>query len=427
MDTCRKVGALFVICVILSLIASVSVVFAEDGDVSLSSGSVAIPYVPGEIIVKFRPDVTLEAPAKASAHFRAQVKEEVPQIGVEVVEVPPEDMQAAIEAYLSNPQVEYAEPNFIAELAYDPNDPYYAYGYQWSLRKIEAPLAWDISPGSPEVIVAVVDSGVATDHPDLKDKLVPGYNFVANSEDVSDDLGHGTHVAGVIAAGTDNSIGIASVSFRTRIMPVKVLNSKGYAKYSDVAKGIIYAADHGAKVINLSLGGYASSYYLQAAVNYAWQKGAVVVAAAGNNNTSRPFYPAACANVIAVSATDRNDTKASFSNYGSYISVAAPGVGIYSTYWCRGANYYASMSGTSLATAHVSGVAALLFSQDGTRSNAVVRNLIEGTADDLGDPGWDRYYGHGRVNAYKALRAAEPAPETSIPNREMPMPTPSLD
>lgn len=427
MGTYRKVSTVFVIGVILCLIVSVSVALAEEGDVAPHSGAVAIQYVPGEIIVKYKPDVAWEAPAKASARFRAQVKEEVPQLGVEVVEVPPEDMLAAIAAYQSDPRVEYAEPNYIAELAYEPNDPYYTYGYQWSLRKIEAPLAWDISAGSPEVIVAVVDSGVATDHPDLKDKLVPGYNFVANSENVSDDLGHGTFVAGVIAAGTDNSIGIASVSFRTRIMPVKVLNSKGYAKYSDVAKGIIYAADHGAKVINLSLGGYASSYSLQSAVNYAWQRGAVVVAAAGNNNTSRPFYPAACTNVIAVSATDRNDVKASFSNYGSYISVAAPGVGIYSTYWCRGANYYASMSGTSAATAHVSGVAALLFSQDGTRSNAVVRSLIEGTADDLGDPGWDRYYGHGRVNAYQALRATELAPETSVPTREKPLPTPSLD
>lgn len=181
-----------------------------------------------------------------------------------------------------------------------------------------------------------------------------------------------------------------------------------------MTKGIVYAADHGAKVINLSLGGYASSSYLQDAVSYAWSKGAVVVAAGGNGNSDEPFYPAACTDAIAVSATDRGDARASFSNYGPYISVAAPGVGIYSTYWSKGSTFYASMSGTSTATAHVSGVAALLFSQDGTRTNAAVRELIEGEADDLSDPGWDRYYRHGRVNAYRALKAAESTPSPSL-------------
>jgi len=408
----RKVSELVVICVIL--IVSATAVSAEDGDVGLDSDSIAHPYVPGEVLVKFKPGVALKAVAEASARFKAEVKGEIPEIGVRVLKVPPSEMAATIAAYKGDPRVEYVEPDYIAEVTYEPDDPYYRYGYQWGLKRIEAPSAWDISPGSPEVIVAVVDSGVAPNHPDLEGKLVPGYNFVARSEDTSDDLGHGTHVAGIIAAGTDNGMGVAGVSFNSRIMPVKVVDSRGYAKYSDVAKGIIYAADHGAKVINLSLGGYAPSSYLQDAVSYAWSKGAVVVAAAGNGNSDKPFYPAACTDAIAVSATDRGDARASFSNYGSYISVAAPGVGIYSTYRRRGSNYYASMSGTSAAAAHVSGVAALLFSQDVTRPNIAVRELIEGEADDLGDPGWDRYYGHGRVNAFRALKAAESTPSPGL-------------
>jgi len=418
----RKFSALFIICVILSLIASTTAAFADDGDIGPVRASFDTPYVPGEVVVKLKPGVGLKAMMEVDARFKSEIEEEVPQIGVKVLKVAPSEMPAAIAAYKGDSQVAYAEPNYIAEGAYEPNDPYYRYGYQWGLKKIEAPSAWDIvrlsltnvSPGSPEVIVAVVDSGAAPNHPDLEGRLVPGYNFIATSGDTSDDLGHGTHVAGVIAAGTDNSIGIAGVSFRSRIMPVKVLNSKGYAKYSDVAKGIVYAADHGAKVINLSLGGYTSSSYLQDAVSYAWSKGAVVVAAAGNDKSDKPFYPAACTDAIAVSATDRNDARASFSNYGSYISVAAPGVSIYSTYWRRGSNYYASMNGTSAAAAHVSGVAALLLSQDGTMTNAAVRKLIEGETDDRGNPGWDRYYGHGRVNAYRALKAAESTPSPSL-------------
>lgn len=406
----RKVSKLFVICVILSLIASTTAVFAEDGDISFDLGSAETPYVPGEVLVKFKPGVGFRAMMEADGRFKGEIKEEAPQIGVRVVKVPVGEVAAKVAAYKGDPRVEYAEPNYIAEVAYEPNDPYYQYGYQWGLEKIEAPSAWDISPGSPEVIVAVVDSGVAPDHPDIEGKLVPGYNLVAKSEDASDDLGHGTHVAGVIAAGTDNSIGVAGVSFRSRIMPVKVISSEGCARYSDVARGIIYAVDHGAKVINLSLGGYASSSYLQDAVSYAWSKGAVVVAAVGNDHSDKPFYPAACTDAIAVSATDRDDARASFSNYGSYISVAAPGVGIYSTHWSKGSASYASMSGTSAATAHVSGVAALLFSQDETRTNAAVRELIEGEADDLGDAGWDQYYGYGRINAYKALQGMEPTP-----------------
>jgi len=371
--------------------------------------STPAPQVPDRILVKFKAGVGLLAMAQVNARSGATVEGKISGIGVQVVKVRPGQVASAIAAYKGDPRVEYAEPDYIAEAAYDPNDPYYRYGYQWGLQKIEAPSAWDLSTGHSEVIVAVVDSGVAPTHPDLRDKLVPGYNFVSDSQDTADDHGHGTHMAGIIAATADNGIGIAGVSFHSRIMPVKVIDSEGRAWYSRIAQGIVYAADHGAKVINLSLGGYAFSSYLQDAVDYAWNRGAVVVAAAGNGNTDEPFYPAAYVNAIAVSATDRNDSRAPFSNYGSYISVAAPGVGVYSTYWHGGSNYYASMSGTSTAAAYVSGIAALLLSQDSTQSNDAVRSVIRETADDLGEAGWDQYYGYGRVNLYRALKATQPA------------------
>ena len=232
---------------------------------------------------------------------------------------------------------------------------------------------------------------------------VYGWDFANDDNDPQDDYGHGSHVGGIAAAATDNSVGIAGVAFNSSIMAVKVGDgTTGKARYSDIAYGIMYAADNGAKVINLSLGGYAYSSFLEGAVNYAWNAGCVLVGAVGNNNLSDPFYPAAYDNVIGVSGTDQNDAKASWSNYGAQVAVAAPGSSIYSTYW-NGSSTYAHMSGTSMSAPHVAGLAALLFSQDGTRSNATVRALIEETADDLGDAGWDQYYGYGRINAYRAL------------------------
>jgi thermitase len=360
------------------------------------------PCVLGRIVVKFKEGLNSAYVAQLHASQRATVVGEIPQIGVQILSVPSGEVEAKIAAYTADPRVEFAEPDYIAQVAYEPNDPYYGDGTQWGPQKILAPQAWDLCTGDPNVVIAVIDSGVDPDHPDLAGKLMMGYNFLDGSTDTTDDYGHGTHVAGITAAATDNGMGIAGVAFDSRIMPLKVYNKNTDAWYSRISNAIIYAADNGAKVINLSLGNYPSSSYMQYAVNYAWNKGCVLVGAAGNNNVSDPFYPAAYDNVIGVSATDQSDAKASWSNYGSYISVAAPGVSIYSTYW-NGGSTYVHMSGTSMAAPHVAGLAALLFSQDGGRSNATVRSLIESSADDLGDAGWDQYYGYGRINAYRAL------------------------
>jgi hypothetical protein len=247
------------------------------------------------------------------------------------------------------------------------------------------------------------DNGIDDDGNGYIDDVY-GWDFANDDNDPQDDYGHGTHAAGIAAAATDNGVGVAGVAFNSSIMAVKVGDgATGTAAYSDIAYSLMYAADNGANVINLSLGGYAYSSFLGGAVNYAWDAGCVLVGAVGNNNLSDPFYPAAYDNDIGVSGTGQNDAEASWSNYGAQVAVAAPGVSIYSTYWWNGDSIYVNMSGTSMSAPHVAGLAALLFAQDDTRSNATVRSLIEGSADDLGDAGWDQYYGYGRINAYRAL------------------------
>lgn len=400
MDKMRS-KALFVLLLIISILLTTA---AYGTPLSADEGSplADAPYVPDRIVVKLKEGISSAYMAQLHASQKAMVVGEIPQIGVQILSVPSGEVEARIAAYRADPRVEYAEPDYIAQPVYEPNDPYYGDGTQWGPQKIQASLAWNLCTGDPNVIIAVIDSGVDPNHPDLAGKLVTGYNFLDGSTDTTDDYGHGTHVAGIAAAATDNGVGIAGVAFNSQIMPLKVYNKYTSPLYSRIASAMTYAADHGAKVINVSLGNYSSSSSLQSAVNYAWNAGCVLVGSAGNNSRSDPFYPAAYDNVVGVSATDQNDVKASWSNYGAQVAVAAPGVSIYSTYW-NGGSIYAYMSGTSMAAPHVAGLTALLFAQDDTRSNATVRSLIEDTADDLGDAGWDQYYGYGRINAYRAL------------------------
>ena len=405
------------------------------------------PYVPGRIVIKLKEGISLADLTQLHAQQEAVVVGEMRQIRAQVLSVAEDQLEAKLSAYKADDRVEYAELDYLAEPAYDPNDPYYLINTQWGPQKILAAQAWDLSKGSPSVVIAVVDWGVDLLHPDLATEMwtnpgetpgngvdddgngrvddVYGWDFANNDNNPQDDYGHGTHCAGIAAAATDNGVGIAGVGYSSRIMAVKVgSGTTGTAAYSAIAYGIMYAADKGAKVISLSLGGYAYSGFLESAVNYAWNNGCVLVGAVGNNNVSTLFYPAAYTNVIGVSATDQSDAKASWSNYGTQVAVAAPGASIYSTYWNSGAgSTYAYMSGTSMAAPHVAGLAALLFGQDGTRSNATVRSIIEGTADDLGDAGWDQYYGYGRINAYRAL-SASPQP-TSTPTPAAPTATPT--
>ena len=398
-----NIFSIFLICsLILLLIVPASA--EENIKDDLADQTTSQKFASREILVKFKDGVSEKSIKSLNRKKGAKAKETIDEVEVERIQVDPDDsVYEALNEYRENPKVEYAEPNYIFTANIIPNDYYYA-AYQWNMPIIDAPAAWDSERGDTNnVVVAVIDTGVDLGHPDLDSKIVPGYNFAYGNSDPSDDNGHGTHVAGIIGAESNNGQGIAGVSWGAKIMPVKVLNSWGSGYLSDVANGIIYAADNGADVINLSLG---SSYYsstLQSAIDYAYNKRVTVVAAAGNGGNSTINYPAGCNHVIGVGATDQNDVKASFSTFNSSVDVSAPGVSIAST-WYRGSGYsYALASGTSMATPHVAGLAALLLSDDSSRQPDDIEDLMKFTADDLGSPGRDDYYGEGRINAELAV------------------------
>ena len=272
---------------------------------------------------------------------------------------------------------------------------------------IELPWAWNYTMGSNGIKIAVVDSGVLATHPEFAGRVLPGYDFVNNDTDATDDFGHGTHVAGIIAAGANNGIGMVGVCPNCSIIPVKVLNESNQGTWSAVAAGILFAVDAGANVINLSLGGSTDSQVVADAVHYATVHNVLVVAAAGNVRSNEPFYPAALDEVVGVAATRNDDTIWSLSNYGYFVEVSAPGYAVYSTYNNLGNTYggYNYMSGTSMAAPHVAGLAGLLFSQNPNLTIPQGRSLLQSTSVDLGDPGRDDHYGYGRIDAFAALQA----------------------
>ena len=329
---------------------------------------------------------------------------DIPALKVRIVRVPAAAASQLLNALSNHPDVDYAEADFVAKAIGAANDPYYVDGSEWHLAKIQASAAWDLSTGSTGVVIAVIDSGANYGHPDLAGKLLSGYDFINNDSDPTDDNGHGTAVSGTAAPASNNSLGVAGVAWANPVLPVKVLGADGSGNYSAIANGVTYAADRGARIINLSLGGTSSSRTLQSAINYAFNKNCVIIAAAGNDGNSSPVYPAACSNVVAVSATNFADTRPTWSNYGSYVDISAPGDGILTLY---GANAYASLSGTSFSSPVTAGVAALMASVNPRLSNIQIVDLLLKNTDDIGAAGYDVYYGRGRVNAYRAVSAAK--------------------
>jgi len=351
--------------------------------------------------------------------------EMVANLGILRLRVPVGRELEVVSRLQASPLVEWAEPNYLRAVMRAPNDQLYRQ-FQWNMRKIQAEQAWDVTTGNPEVVVAVLDTGIDASHPDLAGKLLSGYDVLNDDSNPEDDSGHGTHNAGIIGAASDNGVGVAGVAWGARIMPLKVLNSNGVGPDSVIARGIVYAADRGAKIINMSFGSKTSSQSLVRAISYAHDKGVLLVAAAGNsaNLDNAAIYPACFEQVLAVGAMDEADEASDFSQHRPYVAVSAPGVNITSTFW-RGAGSggYAGASGTSSAAPHVSGLAALIWSVNPTLTNDQVRQIIEGTVDDLGVPGRDEYYGAGGINAYRAVRAASSG--TAAPSTLMPAPTPT--
>lgn len=306
------------------------------------------------------------------------------------------DLSKVAEDLLKHNQIEYVEPNYQVTNSFTPKDPMYS--KQWHLKKIQASKAWDQTKGASSVIVAVIDGGVQTNHPDIKGKIVSPYNAVTGGKTFTPD-DHATHVAGIIAA-TLNKSGGAGVAPNVKIMPINVFRGAGANMY-DVANAIRYAADHDADIINMSLGGYYYSYDLHYATEYAKSKGVLIVAAAGNDDSYDETYPASLDGVIGVSATDSRDQITDFSNYGNSIDFAAPGEDIYSTI---NGSKYSSMDGTSMASPVVAGVAALILSKNPLMTAEQAETVLQKSSVDLWRTGWDYLYGYGRIDAYKALQ-----------------------
>ena len=365
------------------------------------------PQSTGEILVKVKPGKDISSSMSILGGKLVPVSK---RLGVQKIKLP-EGMSAslAVAQYFGNPNVEYAEPDYIRSVSFTPNDP--SLQSQWALDRVGAKQAWDMSTGKPSVIIAVIDSGIDYNHPDLKGKLVSPYNSMTKAsglDKVSDDFGHGTHVAGIAAASFNNNLGVAGIGGNVSVMPIKA-GIGGQFSSSDVDDGIYWAVDHGARVINLSLGGYGSTVTDQNAINYAVSHNVIVVAAAGNDGINQPTYPAGYNGVIAVAATDQNDLDADFSNYGDFVDISAPGVNILSTtptYSVNGVPLnYGYGDGTSMATPFVAGLAGLLFSANPSLSNPQVEQLIYSNAKDIDTPGWDPYTGWGRIDAYRTLLA----------------------
>ncbi|MEO0107670.1 MAG: S8 family peptidase [candidate division WOR-3 bacterium] len=314
---------------------------------------------------------------------------------------------SAISRLCCTPGVRYAEPVVRMKACYQPDDPHYL-RHQWGHWVMYSDLAWDLSLGSSSVRVAVVDQGADYRHPDLSSSFEPtlkGYDFVDQDDDplpVSTNEYHGTHVAGIIAAGLGNGQGVAGWA-RVTLYSCRVLNDSGSGTNVDVADGIRWAADHGCRIANLSLGGTTGSATLRDAVTYAHDKGVLVIGAAGNDGNGTLYYPGAYDHALAVAALDSIGVRASYSNWGPELDLIAPGTGIMSTY--PGSSYQ-FISGTSMATPEVSGAAALLFSYRPDLSPDAARAILKASAIDMGDKGWDKYYGYGLVNAYRALQLA---------------------
>ncbi len=382
---------------------------------------------PDSVVVRFRPDVSYEESKSVAAEKGLRAEKPIGATGHVLVSTRGKPRAAALRSLRADGRVARAEPNRRRRIAAMPNDPGFA-THQRYLTNLGLPSAWDRSKGSALTRVAVLDTGIDFDHPELQGRILPGWDFVTADPIAEDDNGHGTLVAGVAAARTHNGQGVAGVAWDAAIIPVKVLDDQGSGYDSDVAAGITWAADNGAEVTNLSLGGAGDSSVLRSAVDYALSKDVMVVASAGNECSSAPSYPSSYPGVVSVSATD-HDGKfagppnyacdstagpgAGFSNSGPWVSLSAPGMAITSTAMGTG-EQYATASGTSFSAPIVSGVAVLLRAQQPGWSQSQVVDRLRATARDAGSPGFDDQHGYGWVDPTAAL-GGMPYPSLNSP------------
>ncbi|MBO9542651.1 peptidase S8 [bacterium] len=377
------------------------------------SGKAQVFSVDGEAQLLLKP--------KEGRTFRSPVGRSlgsIEDLGVQIYSVPANQLSKTLASLQADPNIEYAEPSYQMK-AFDlpsrdegtPNDTLYA--QQYAPQIVQAPQAWRTSKGSG-MVIAVLDTGLDTTHPEFAGRVVTGFNAITRKSDVRDDHGHGTHCAGVAVAAANNGQGVAGIAPDAKIMPIKVLAADGAGSDAYVARGIAWAVKNGADVISLSLGGPGENKTLAAAVQSALSKGVPVVSAMGNDGSGEKAFPAAYPGVIAVGATNAKDQTADFSQYGNWISVTAPGVQILSTFptykvtlneYGFGLNY-AVLDGTSMATPAVAGLAALMRARYGRKlTPAQLKAKLEGAADKVaGQSAFDPHFGNGRVNAARALQ-----------------------
>lgn len=398
------------------------------GDMPVLTSQSLVLAAPDRIIVRFAG----EEPRKLCELAGFQILREMPEIDYTVVQVPWGQVDESIALFQQLGWAKEAYPDRAYRLAYTPNDPLFP--SQWNLHRMQLPQAWDWTRGHREVVVAVLDTGVDYNHPELAPNLwvnsaeTPnngvdddqngliddylGYDFAYNDADPADDHGHGTACAGIVAAAGDNNLQIAGVAYNCRIMCVKIGLSNGYSYDSMFAPGVIYAARMGAKVQSISYFSDDLTPALRAATDYAWSHGSLLVVAAGNYNEPLPLYPAGYDRAVGVAASTSADRKASFSNLGSWVDVAAPGVGIYATTW--GGGYTSSFAGTSAAAPNAAGVAALLWSWMPNARIETIRESLEYSSEPIPDPAVGVYANYGLVNANRALQYLREA--TLLPN-----------
>lgn len=351
-------------------------------------------FVPGELLVAYRSDsASWQVAPRLHAAISSRPVERISGTSTERIALPKGmSVLDAVAYYQGRPEVAYAEPNYYRELTFSPNDPLFA--VQSQLRQIKCDDAWSITRGKTSVVIAVIDTGIDKNHPDLKSKIVAGWDFVSNDSDPNSTHVHGSHTAGLAAADTNNAVGVSGAGFNSRIMPIRVSPS---VTASQSAAAIRFAADHGAKVISMSYGKSVSSTTERSATDYAWSKGCVLLASCGNEGTNNEFYPASYTNVISVGSVDEEDQRSSFSNFGATVDVAAPGEGVRSTV----PGGYGNLTGTSMSCPQAAGVVALLWSMAGPETtNLQIRDALLNNCDPVGT--WLSY---GRVNAERAVES----------------------
>ena len=357
-------------------------------------------FVPGRVLVKFRENILPDHARNKIAALGARDADELPGIGVHILDLPEQADEAGfVGAMAQRTEVEFAElDRIVLPDEVTPDDPWYV--DEWHLKTIGAPTAWSATTGGAGIIVAILDGGVDGSHPDLAPNMVAGWNTYNNTSDTSDPGGHGTKVAGSAVAASNNGIGVAGVAWGCKIMPVRIADATGATTYSVMAAGLNWAANHGARVANISYTASDSSTVASAA-KYFQSKGGVVAMSSGNLST----FDAAADNpyILTVGATDNYDVLASFSSTGNNVDLTAPGVLIRTT--ARGGGYQ-SVAGTSFSSPVVAGVAALVLSANPNLTASQVQDILKQSADDLGTAGWDPSYGWGRVNAARAVAMA---------------------